>query len=173
MSYDSLPTTLPLVKIAGKTDPRLLWERRLRSLLAGEGMTSNQSAIHFETIESNFHRTLVADDRGGDGANPLAKENAEMRLSLIPGLIDNLRLNLAHKVKSFHAYHLGKVFCSAASAATRRTDSRRRNFAGPRASHGLRLREERPIGFLECKGWVEAALGLFRLEESASWSAAN
>src|SRR6266550_4366806 len=27
--YDSLPTTLPLVKIAGKTDPRLLWERRL------------------------------------------------------------------------------------------------------------------------------------------------
>ena len=37
--YDSLPTTLPLVKIAGKTDPRLLWERRLRSLVAGEGPT--------------------------------------------------------------------------------------------------------------------------------------
>ena len=41
---------------------------------------------------------------------------------------------------------------------------------GPRARHGLRSREEGQIGFLECKGLVEAVLGLFRLEESASWS---
>ena len=43
--------------------------------------------------------------------NPIAKENAEMRLSLIPGLIENLRANLAQKAESFCAYHLGKVFC--------------------------------------------------------------
>ena len=102
--------------------------------------------------------------------NPLAKENTEMRLSLIPGLIDNLRLNLAHKTKSFHAYHLGKVFCSTASAETGERTAVGGVLYGPRARHGLRSREEGQIGFLECKGLVEAVLGLFRLEESASWS---
>ena len=33
-----------------------------------------------------------------------------MRLSLLPGLIENLRLNLAQKAGGFFAYHLGKNF---------------------------------------------------------------
>jgi phenylalanyl-tRNA synthetase beta chain len=169
--YDSLPTTLPLVKIAGKTDPRLLWERRLRSVLAGEGVTE---VINLPFTSKQLNRTFTGLWSPTTAAvtvlNPLAKENPEMRLSLIPGLIDNLRLNLAHKVKSFHAYHLGKVFCSTAIAATGERTAVGGILYGPRASHGLRLREERPIGFLECKGLVEAVLGLFRLEESARWS---
>src|SRR5882672_5440410 len=54
--YDSLPTTLPLVKIAGKTDPRLLWERRLRSLLAGEGMTE---VINLPFTSEQLNRTFA------------------------------------------------------------------------------------------------------------------
>jgi len=169
--YDNLPTTLPLVKIAGKIDSRLMWERRLRSLLSGEGMTE---VINLPFTSERSNRTFTGLWSPTTAAvsvlNPLAKENTEMRFSLIPGLIDNLRLNLAQKTKSFHAYHLGKVFCSTASAETGERTAVGGVWCGPRARHGLRSREEGQIGFLECKGLVEAVLGLFRLEESASWS---
>ena len=169
--YDNLPTALPLVKIAGKIDSRLLWERRLRSLLAGEGMTE---VINLPFTSERSNRTFTGLWSPPAAAvtvlNPLAKENTEMRFSLIPGLIDNLRLNLAHKVKSFHAYHLGKAFCSTAVAATDERTVVGGLLYGPRARHGLRPGEEGSIGFLECKGLVEAILEAFRLEESVSWS---
>ena len=52
---------------------------------------------------------------------------AEMRHSLFPGLIENLRLNLAHKPQSFHAYHLGKVFDCDADGETEETAVCQRN----------------------------------------------
>src|SRR4029434_1877068 len=166
--YDNLPTTLPLVKIAGKIDSRLMWERRLRSLLSGEGMTE---VINLPFTSERSNRTFTGLWSPTTAAvsvlNPLAKENTEMRFSLIPGLIDNLRLNLAQKTKRFNGYQLRNVFCSTASAETGERTAVGGVWCGPRARHGLRSREEGQIGFLECKGLVEAVLGLFRLEESA------
>ncbi len=38
--YDQIPSSLPLVRNSGgKIDGRLAWERKLRTLLAGEGLT--------------------------------------------------------------------------------------------------------------------------------------
>ena len=102
--------------------------------------------------------------------NPLAKENAEMRHSLLPGLIDNLRLNLAHKVSGFHAYHLGKVFCLATDGEAVERLCVAGLLHGPRAREGLRLGAEPPVDFLQCKGVVEAVLDLFHLRERVTWT---
>jgi phenylalanyl-tRNA synthetase beta chain len=165
--YDSLPTALPPVPIAAKIDFRLVWERQLRALLAGEGLSE---AINLPFASENSNRNFPGLWPSDPVAviNPLARENGELRVSLIPGLIENLRLNLAHKAKGFHAFHLGKVFGSDGGEATERAVVAGLLY-GARARRGLRAGEEQPMGFLEAKGIVESVLELFRLRESAGW----
>ena len=50
-----------------------------------------------------------------------------MRHSLLPGLIDNLRFNLAHKARSFSAFHLGKAFSLTADGVSEERQNRCRN----------------------------------------------
>jgi phenylalanyl-tRNA synthetase beta chain len=102
--------------------------------------------------------------------NPLAKENAEMRQSLLPGLIENLRFNLAHKASSFHGYQLGKVFRSGSNGEPLERQCVAGLLYGPRRRHGLRLGKEAPLDFLQCKGVVEAILELFHLNGRVSWT---
>ena len=105
--------------------------------------------------------------------NPLTQEHAEMRHSLLPGLIDNLRLNLSHKVRSSHTFHIGKVFSLAADNETIERQCVAGLMYGPRPYHGLRRAEELPYDFLQCKGLVEAVLGCFRLRASVLWLPVN
>jgi phenylalanyl-tRNA synthetase beta chain len=171
--YDRIPSTLPLVRNSGGArDPQLVWERRLRSLLAGEGL---HEAINLpfttEALNRAFPGLYYEAAAPVTVLNPLAKENTEMRHSLVPGLIENLRLNLAYKAPSFHAYHLGKVFSSTAEGEIVERQTVTGLLHGPRARLGLRVREESPVDFLQCKGLVETILELFRLS-GYSWAPA-
>jgi len=93
-----------------------------------------------------------------------------MRHSLLPGLIENLKLNLAHKTESAALYHLGKTFALTAAGESAERQCVGGIFYGPRLRRGLRLGEAAPLGFLECKGLVESLLELFYLRETATWS---
>jgi phenylalanyl-tRNA synthetase beta chain len=171
--YDRIPTTLPWVRCSGgKHDPRLGWERKLRSLLAGEGMTE---VINLPFTNEALNRTFAGTWKSAPATvtvlNPLAKENAEMRCSLLPGLLDNLRLNLAYQAQSFWVYHLGKVFRSTAGGESTERQCVAALLYGPRPRYGLRVSDESPLGFLDCKGLVEAVLDLFRARELVSWRA--
>src|SRR6266511_1306818 len=170
---DRYPTTLPWARCSGgKHDSRLGWERKLRSLLAGEGMTE---VINLPFTSEALNRTFVGPWESAPATvavlNPLAKENAEMRGSLLPGLLDNLRLNLAYQAQSFWVYHLGKVFRSIAGGESTERQCVAGLLYGPRPRYGLRVSEESPVGFLDCKGLVEAVLELSRVRELVSWSA--
>jgi phenylalanyl-tRNA synthetase beta chain len=173
--YDQIPTTLPLLRsLDGKDDLRLGWERKLRSLLAGAGLAEVIN-LPFTTAAMN---RLFTGPWGAAPApvavlNPLAKDNAEMRHSLMPGLLDNLRMNLAHKADSVWAYHLGKIFCLREDGESAERQCLGALLYGPRPRHGLRLREESTLGFLECKGVVETVLDLFGVDDAVTWTAAG
>ncbi len=96
-----------------------------------------------------------------------------MRHSLIPGLAENLRVNLAFKARAFHAYHMGKVFYVSANREIIERTCIAGLLYGPRARRGLRLGEENPVDFLQCKGIVESILELFHLRDSATWASAQ
>lgn len=169
--YDQIPSTLPLARSAGgRNDAQLSWERKLRNLLAGEGLN--------EVINLPFTApSLNASVPGLLGKvpapvvvlNPLAKEDGEMRRSLVPGLLQNLRVNLAFKARSFYAYHLGKVFGLRADGESEEGLSIAGLLYGPRPRHGLRAAHESPADFSACKGLVEAILDLFDLCEATDW----
>jgi phenylalanyl-tRNA synthetase beta chain len=111
----------------------------------------------------------------GEGApvgvlNPIAKENAEMRLSLIPGLIEDLRANLAQKAEGFCAYHLGKVFRLERDGDVEERQSLGGILYGPRARRGLRMDSESALTFLDCKGLTEGILDLLHTGNAIAWS---
>ena len=170
--YEKIPSTLPWLRSSGgKRDYRMVWERKLRSFMTGEGLA--------ETINLPF--TTAATNRSFPGLwsapkpvpvlNPLAKDTGEMRHSLLPGLIENLKLNLAHKTESAALYHLGKTFALTGAGESAERQCVGGLLYGPRTRRGLRFGEATPLGFLECKGLVEALLELFYLRETATWSA--
>ena len=169
--YQKIPSTLPLLHASGgKKDEPLAYERRLRCFLAGAGLLEVIN-LPFTTEELNRSFPGLWDGSSAPVAmqNPLAKESAEMRLSLLPGLFENLRVNLAQKTESFHAYHLGKAFRLAAGGETEERQSLAGLLYGLRPRRGLRRAELAPVEFLDCKGVVEGILDLLRIRDVVRW----
>jgi len=105
--------------------------------------------------------------------NPLAKENNEMRHSLVPGLLENRHFNLAQQRHGFWGYQLGKVFRLLPGGETGEKLCLGGLFCGRRGRYGLHMRDEPPPGFLDGKGIVEAILDLFYLNSAVSWARAT
>ncbi|HEX6174520.1 MAG TPA: phenylalanine--tRNA ligase subunit beta, partial [Candidatus Binatia bacterium] len=174
--YQKIPTTLPVLRpTTGKADYQLMWERRLRSFLAGEGLFE---VINLPFTNETLNRTFTGLwNRPASPVavlNPLVKESAEMRLSLLPGLIENLRLNLAQKADGFFAYHLGKVFRLRTNGEIEEKQCLGGLLYGSRMRKGLRsLDTPGAVTFLDCKGIIEGILDLFHLRESIVWSRGN
>ncbi len=170
--YQKIPSTLPLVRPqGGKADIRLSRERRVRSLLISEGLaelinlpfTSNPMNLRFSGLWEGAASPVPI-------LNPIVQENTEMRLSLIPGLLQNLRAHMAQKVKSFWGFELGKVFRSGGGRLPQERQQLAAVLYGPRERKGLRVKEQKPVEFADLKGLLEGILGILGLGEQAVWS---
>jgi phenylalanyl-tRNA synthetase beta chain len=171
--YDKIPSTLPRLRRVGPGRDHLLGRQRaLRAFLAGAGLVE---VINLPFTSERFNGLFGGLWEGGAlpvaVVNPLVHESAEMRLSLIPGLIENLRVNLAHKAAGFQAYHIGKAFRMAPDTAAPEEKLYLSGVLyGPWMRHGLRDGTEHSPGFLECKGVVEGLLDLLRIGDQVEWS---
>lgn len=170
--YDKIPSTLPLVRSrGGNIDSRLRWERRIRSFLAGEGLTE---MIHLPFASAQMNRGfpgLWQDQRSPVSIlNPLIQENAEMRLSLLPGLVENLKAHISQKLKGFYGFDLGKVFSLNREGSPEEKECLAAILSGKRERKGLRAKEEPSLSFLDIKGLVEEILELVGVGERAAWT---
>lgn len=172
--FEAIPTTLPPLRASGGiAELRLGWERKLRAYLTSTGLAE---VINLPFVTETANRTFAGLWAGISTPvavlNPLAKESAEMRLSLLPGLIENLQNNLAQKAESFHAFHLGKVFRRGAAGGSEERHYLTALLYGARPRYGLREKEQTPPGFLDIKGLVEAILDLLHITAPVAWSPA-
>jgi phenylalanyl-tRNA synthetase beta chain len=172
LGYEHVPTILPPLRTAGsESNDQLGWERKIRCLLSGAGLVE---VINLPFTTDKLNRLFPGLWPEASAAvavlNPLAKENAEMRLSLLPGLIRNLQTNLAHKAESFQAFHLGKAFRSGAEGIGEERHYLAAVLYGARSRHGLRQQEAAELGFLDCKGLVENIFGLFHIDMPIDWT---
>jgi phenylalanyl-tRNA synthetase beta chain len=170
--YEKIPSTLPLVKQqGGRIDLRLRRERRVRSFLVGEGLTEMIN-LPFTSRDMNARFFGLWEDGGSpvEVLNPLIQDNAEMRLSLVPGLLENLQSHTAHKIRSFWGFALGKVF----RLNSMRSSDEKQHLAGllygVRERRGLQIKEEARCTFLDAKGLVEGILEVMALEHLAAWT---
>jgi phenylalanyl-tRNA synthetase beta chain len=108
--YDAIPVTLPRGELATpRPGPDAELRRAARRLLQGLGF--------FEVITYAFQsqrlETLVPDSQAPRAlrlANPLSEEQAVMRTSLLPGLLETLRRNTLKQVLDVRLFELSKVF---------------------------------------------------------------
>jgi phenylalanyl-tRNA synthetase beta chain len=169
--YDQMPTTAPMLRSSGDTgDDRLSWERKLRAFLAGASFVE---VINLPFVGSQDNRDFKGLFDAGTAPvkllNPLDKERSELRHSLVPGLIEDLRHNLAQKSGGFFGYQLGKVFYAAASGGSDEQFNLAGVLHGPRPRQGLGRAEFPATGFFDCKGVVEGICDLFGVLPGVAW----
>ena len=166
--YDRIPTTFPsLPAEAVPPAPRVALRDRLRDRMAGFGFA--------EAINYSFIDPAAADRlRIGPGdprrrqlpiLNPISEEMAVMRTTLLPGLLDAARRNLAHGNRDLRLFEVGKVFF--ANGSDRLPDEAERVAAlwtGVRAVPGWHT-PETPCDFFDLKGIAEGLLEALGVSE--------
>ncbi len=106
--YDRVPLTLPRGDTTpGITSPSLVADREVRETLARCGLV--------EALTLTLTRPETAAEAGGRPAllrNPLTRDHAALRTSLLPGLIEVLATNAARRIGNVQIFELGRIFQS-------------------------------------------------------------
>ncbi|HEX8133113.1 MAG TPA: phenylalanine--tRNA ligase subunit beta [Actinomycetes bacterium] len=113
--YDRIPATLPKATGGRLTEQQRL-RRQARELLAGMGVAEAQT-YPFLSQAAFDQLGLDADDPRRQTlrlANPISEEAPELRTTLLPGLAEVARRNLARGLAGVAVYELGAVFLPAA-----------------------------------------------------------
>lgn len=163
LGYPKLPGTAPLAPVTA----RVRGEARrsphvLRHALAGLGY---QETLNYSFVDARWERELAGCDNPIKLLNPIASQLDVMRTSLIGGLIQVLRYNLARKASRVRVFELGRVFLRDASVVE--SDATVAGIAQPLRLAGLACgsaaplqwgEAERAVDFYDIKGDLEALL---------------
>jgi phenylalanyl-tRNA synthetase beta chain len=163
--YDQIPVTLPRGEVATpRPGPQARLRQEAKQLLLGLGF--------FEVINYSFQAerlgSLLAEAEPGTAlnlANPLSEEQAVMRQSLLPGLLETLRRNTWQQVLDVRLFELSTTFERVAGADLPREEQwlaglmygarKEISWDGPRE----------PLDFFDLKGAVETLLDGLALPE--------
>ncbi len=156
--YDAIPTAMPSgeIRIAAASETRVA-DADLRRQLAARDY---REAINYAFVDAGL---LASWSLAADAvalANPLSADLGVMRTSLLPGLVQALRHNMARQQPRVRLFELGRVFASRAGAAPLETP-RIAAVCGGNASAEQWGVASRPVDFYDLKADLEslAALG--------------
>ncbi len=111
LGYDRIPGALPLVPLErGLLPARLEWERRLRALLTAAGF---HEAVMLSFAAPRANALFPGLEPLGDPvplANPINRDEPEMRRSLLPGLLGVWRTNRNQRQRGLAAFSIGRVY---------------------------------------------------------------
>ncbi len=111
--YDNIPDTLPAVRPTEELDPvEVSLGDHIREIMAGFGFS--------EVVNFSFISEESLDALGASGNSPLrntvkllkplTQDQAVMRTTLLPGLLQSVRSNMAHGERNLRLFEWGKVF---------------------------------------------------------------
>jgi phenylalanyl-tRNA synthetase beta chain len=111
--YNNIETTFPLIPAdARHPDKKIESRNRAKAMMTGLGFSE---AINYSFIgkESCDHLELPADDPRRKLVyilNPISDDQAVMRTSLIPGLLQTMKYNVSQQNKNLKIFEIGHVF---------------------------------------------------------------
>ncbi|MBZ5529316.1 MAG: phenylalanine--tRNA ligase subunit beta [Acidobacteriia bacterium] len=122
--YKAIPVTLPQGVVAThRPDPEVRLRQEAKQQLLGMGF--------FEVITYSFQPerlgALLSEAEPAAAlrlANPLSEEQALMRASLLPGLLDTLRRNTLKQIQDLRLFELSKIFFPQLGAELPREETR-------------------------------------------------
>ena len=156
--YDQIPVTLPRGELATpRPGPQWALLQEARRLLLGLGF--------FEAVTYSFQADRLGALLAGTSspaplrlANPLSEEQAMMRTSLWPGLLEALRRNTLKQVLDVRLFEASKVFCPEPGRDLPREELQLSGVMyGARADVAWNILRE-SVDFFDLKGAVETLL---------------
>ena len=165
LGYEKIEAKLPPAFSAGEYQATESRKKQLRQTLIGQGF---DEAISYSFIDTRFDETFTAvpgtiDDRAEDKYVTLQDSVIEgavrMRPSILPGLLDAVRLNFNHQRRDIKLFEVGKVFASKTgeSQLPNEQEVLAMVLTGGEI-HEDRGMPARPLDFYDAKGSLEAAL---------------
>ena len=148
--YNNLPTSLPAQALTmasvPETDTPLM---RLKHYLVDQDI---QEAITYSFVDPETQAVLGDGIAGIRLANPIASNLAEMRRSLIPGLVEAVRHNVNRQAPRVRLFETGQCFVSQGDELDQ---SERVGIAIYGQSDPLHFSGDRAVDFFDLKGVVE------------------
>jgi len=111
--YNNIPTSFPVIPAEARRPVKLIDTRnRIMHLMTGFGFCetinytfiNRQSCDRLKLPSDDYRRNTV------DLLNPLTEDQAVMRTSLIPGLLETVYRNIAKQVKNLKLFEIGKIY---------------------------------------------------------------
>ena len=166
--YNHIPTTYPLMPADARSPSRTIDLRnRIKSMMTGFGFTeaitysfmARAACDHLRLGGDDPHRSLV------EILNPLTEEQAVMRTSIIPGLLETVRHNISQQIKDLKLFEIGKIFIhTAADTLPDESEILVGLWTGSRRTPSWHSKGT-ACDFYDIKGTAEGLLRALRLED--------
>ncbi len=177
--YDDIPVTSPAAAVAASPlDPHQRARREMKRRMESAGFFEviNYSFISEEALKK---LRLPEDSPGLDPVrlkNPLSDEQAVMRTSLVPGLLQNARYNFDRRCEGLKLFELSKVFLPRKGELLADEPFHIAGVTAGRRIPQLLYGGDRQVDYADVKGAVEFILqffgikgALFRAESLPPW----
>jgi phenylalanyl-tRNA synthetase beta chain len=165
--YNNIPTTFPAMPAEGRPpDRRLQLRNRIKGLMSGFGFSETIAYSFVAESSSDRLQIKAADPRRAmiHILNPLSEDQAVMRTSLVPGILETMRHNMARQIKNLKIFETGKIFLKKdQQALPEEPEMLIALWAGTRTDTSWHSREN-PCDFYDIKGAVEALAQALNLE---------
>ena len=165
--YNNLPTSLPAQALSMASVPEAETPlMRLKHYLVDQDI---QEAITYSFVDPETQAILGDGVEGVRLANPIASNLAEMRRSLIPGLVEAVRHNVNRQAPRVRLFETGQCFVSQSDQLDQ---SERVGIAMYGQSDPLHFSGDRQVDFFDLKGVVDG-LATLNGGEALTWSSAE
>jgi phenylalanyl-tRNA synthetase beta chain len=175
VGYDKIPVTMPQSRLDCQRLPRhLVLERRVRDLMVGDGFAE---VINYSFVpEASLDRVGMSKDdhrrKNVAVLNPLSEDQAVMRTTLVPGLLESAAGNLAYRNEDLALFELRPVFCPVENDELPRESLRLAvMMCGRRDPEGWAQSAD-PCDFYDMKGCVEHLLAALQIAD-VGWDASH
>jgi phenylalanyl-tRNA synthetase beta chain len=105
--YAHIPSAPPRMLRPAQLPLKLFWERRIRQLLCGMGLTE---VVNYSFVEPSCAKLLCPRDTPVILQNPMSADMSVLRTSLFPGLLQNLHRARRHQVESAALFEVGRSY---------------------------------------------------------------
>lgn len=162
--YNNLPTSLPAQALTMAAVPEAETPlMRLKHYLVDQDV---QEAVTYSFVDPAMQALLGDGVQGVRLANPIASNLAEMRRSLMPGLVEAVRHNVNRQAPRVRVFETGQCFVSSGDQLDQ---SERLGIALYGQQAPLHFSGDRLVDFFDLKGIVDG-LGMLNGDSSLSWS---
>jgi phenylalanyl-tRNA synthetase beta chain len=169
--YDKIGAKLPASSIAGEYQPDEGRKRAARGALTASGFSEAISFSFIDPAASEHFDLLPGFALGENGearfvtlSNPIIEGNAQMRPTLLPGLLEAVRHNFNHGTRDVQLFEMGRIFASASGEGALPHEREALAFV---ATGGLleggRAGAQRELDFYDLKGALESAVDVMNI----------